>query len=212
MKERIIKALLFDLDGTLLDCKNIHYKALNQALKQHDIKPISKEEHEKIFDGLSTKEKIKKLTNKNGEKLSKEQQKSINELKQKLSIKEFKKLRPKQFLKLKNLINDLSKYYKIGIVSNARQETVITAINKIGINPDIIISNEDVKRIKPFSEPYITALHCLKLRPKDAMVFEDNHYGITSARSAGIPLINKTNPKDILTILEIMKEIHQKKS
>ena len=57
-----IKLIVFDLDGVLVDTKNIHFNALNNALKKEKIKyEISYDEHLKIFDGLTTKEKLQIL-------------------------------------------------------------------------------------------------------------------------------------------------------
>ena len=61
------RLFIFDLDGTLIDSKEIHFNALNKALTDVDPKyAISIKDQEKIFDGLSTKEKLKILTKNNG--------------------------------------------------------------------------------------------------------------------------------------------------
>ena len=57
----MIKAIIFDLDGVLVDTKKIHFEALNIALEKHNFKKISFEDHVKIFDGLPTLEKLKIL-------------------------------------------------------------------------------------------------------------------------------------------------------
>ena len=60
----MIKAIIFDLDGVLVDTKKIHFEALNEALEKHNFEKISFEDHVKIFDGLPTLEKLK-ILNKN---------------------------------------------------------------------------------------------------------------------------------------------------
>src|SRR5271165_4249878 len=58
----MIKLIVFDFDGVIADCKEIHYQALNKALEQIDPKYIiTPEEHVKTFDGLSTKKKLSLL-------------------------------------------------------------------------------------------------------------------------------------------------------
>ena len=60
-----IKSIIFDLDGVLVDTKNIHFEALNKSLK--DVKTgyqISYKDHVRIFDGLPTLEKLKILEKK----------------------------------------------------------------------------------------------------------------------------------------------------
>ena len=53
----MIKNLIFDLDGVLVDTRDIHYEALNYALKKNDLEPISYNDHIRIYDGLPTLKK-----------------------------------------------------------------------------------------------------------------------------------------------------------
>jgi len=60
----MIKGIIFDLDGVLVDTKKIHFNALNMALKENKINyQISLEDHLKVFDGLPSKEKLFILNN-----------------------------------------------------------------------------------------------------------------------------------------------------
>jgi beta-phosphoglucomutase-like phosphatase (HAD superfamily) len=57
------RLFIFDLDGTLVDSKEIHFDALNEALKEiHPKYVISKEDQENLFEGLPTKEKLNMLS------------------------------------------------------------------------------------------------------------------------------------------------------
>ena len=58
------KLVIFDLDGVLIDSKDYHYEALNQALGDEYV--ISREEHVSIYDGLPTKAKLELLTRNKG--------------------------------------------------------------------------------------------------------------------------------------------------
>ena len=60
----MIKVIIFDLDGVLVDTKNIHFYALNFSLKRNNLKEITYEDHIKIFDGLPTSEKLKLILKK----------------------------------------------------------------------------------------------------------------------------------------------------
>ena len=58
------KLVIFDLDGVLIDSKDYHYEALNEALgSQYE---ISREEHVSVYDGLPTKAKLELLTQNKG--------------------------------------------------------------------------------------------------------------------------------------------------
>src|SRR5690349_10956359 len=53
-----IRCVLFDLDGVLLDARELHYETLNQALEEFGYRPIPREDHLARFDGLSTSQKL----------------------------------------------------------------------------------------------------------------------------------------------------------
>ena len=55
----MIKLIIFDLDGVLVDARELHYTALNKALESIDKNyVISREEHLSTYDGLSTTKKL----------------------------------------------------------------------------------------------------------------------------------------------------------
>ena len=63
----MIKLVLFDLDGVLINAKNIHFDSLNKALADYDeTYVITEEEHLKIYDGHKTQQKLEMLTNNKG--------------------------------------------------------------------------------------------------------------------------------------------------
>ena len=103
----MIKAIIFDLDGVLVDTKKIHFEALNLALKKFNYNEISFEDHTKIFDGLPTSEKLK-ILNRNG-KLAKNNFSKINKYKQKITSDILKK----RIKKNSNLIDIFKKLHKI---------------------------------------------------------------------------------------------------
>ena len=77
----MIKLVVFDLDGVLVEARDIHYHAFNRALSTIDDKyVINREEHLSIYDGLPTKKKLEILTKEKG--LSKDNYQEIWERKQ----------------------------------------------------------------------------------------------------------------------------------
>ena len=107
------KLIIFDLDGVLVEAKNIHYDALNQALG--DDYAISWKEHLSTYDGLKTFQKLDMLSEQKG--LPIEIHKQIWESKQKLTLQKLKQLKPNQ--NLQQLMNALvNEGYKISVCSN----------------------------------------------------------------------------------------------
>ena len=78
-----IKAILFDMDGVLIDAKEWHYEALNKALSHFGFL-INRDAHLTTYDGLPTKNKLEKLSEAQG--LPKGLHEHINKLKQKYTI------------------------------------------------------------------------------------------------------------------------------
>ena len=78
-----IKAIIFDMDGVLIDAKEWHYEALNKALSLFGYE-ISRYDHLITYDGLPTKDKLKMLSMERG--LPEKLHPYINQLKQKYTI------------------------------------------------------------------------------------------------------------------------------
>ena len=119
----MIKVIIFDLDGVLVDTKIIHFKALNLALKKYKCQEISIDEHIKIYDGLPTNEKLKILNKKYN--LPKNLFNKINKFKQKITSLILKK----EIKKNKNILEifkNLHKNYKIAVATNAANSTLKT--------------------------------------------------------------------------------------
>ena len=125
------RLFIFDLDGVLVDSKEIHYKALNKALllvgKQYI---ISIDEQKETFEGLTTNQKLKILTKTRG--LPEHKYDFIWKNKQENSIIFFKNLNPDAeliniFKVIKN--NDI----KIAVASNSIQKTLETCLVSLGL-------------------------------------------------------------------------------
>ena len=118
----MIKHIIFDLDGVLVNTKLIHYKALNLALTNESKKyEINWDEHLKFYDGLSTLKKLEILLVK--KKLPKKKFSKIIEQKNKFTKKLLKK-EIKYNQKLFDLFFEISKKYNISVASNAIRETI----------------------------------------------------------------------------------------
>ncbi len=184
----MIKAIIFDLDGVLVDTKNIHFEALNEALKKFNFKEIKFEEHVKIFDGLPTYEKLKILNKKKN--LPKKNFLKINKYKQKITSEILKK-RIKKNLKILNIFKNLHKKYKIAVATNAVNSTLKICLDKLGISKyvDYKLSNEDIKFPKPNPEIYLRIFIKFGIYPSEALIVEDSHYGREAAISSGARLL-----------------------
>lgn len=196
----MIKLLIFDMDGTLIELKKIHYEALNEALCQVDEKyVISPEEHEDKYDGLPTMTKLNMLTIYKG--LPIDEYGKIWKIKQDITseiIDKYLLTDEKVFKTLENL-----KYvdkYNIVIASNSIRKTIASALNKTGLIHviDDYISNEDVSNVKPNPEMFFKVMKMWNVAPNETMIFEDSKYGLEAAYATDAYVYEVKNTKDII--------------
>jgi HAD superfamily hydrolase (TIGR01509 family) len=189
-----VKLIAFDLDGVLIETKEFHFKALNEALsKKYE---ISIEEHLSIYDGLKTTRKLEILTEK--KMLPRELHLKIWEDKQKRTLEYFSGIVPDE-----NLINCLSKLseegYKIACCSNSIRKSVLAVLSRLGIISffDYIVSNEDVKNGKPHPEMYWKVMSEFSILPEEVLIIEDSPTGLLAAQLSGANVFRVESPKCI---------------
>ncbi len=209
MKENMedkIKLIIFDLDGVLVEAKNIHYDALNDALGEEYA--ITWNEHLSIYDGLKTNQKLDMLSERKG--LDKSLHTEIWNKKQKLTLQKLKLLEPSEVL-IELMDSLVERGYKISVCSNSIRKTVLTVLSKLGIMEymDYIISNEDVENSKPHPEMYWNAISKMKCLPEETLIVEDSPYGLlAAARSKShILRVKNTEQTNLKNINNKLKQI-----
>jgi beta-phosphoglucomutase len=200
-----IKAVLFDLDGVLVDTRKLHYLALSLALQELGFE-LSHEEHELHYDGLPTYTKVAMLTERF--QFTPEQVLTLNLRKQKHTIELLQgKILPTQeqfnifsYLKEKNI--------KMAICSNTKRSTLNHIIKNLNISQFLAfsLSNEDVQEPKPSPEIYLTAMSMLGVTAEETLVFEDSPHGLESARNS-LARVEQVENSDNLTLERIKKII-----
>lgn len=191
------KAIIFDLDGVLVDSKELHYDALNLALKSVNEKyVISRQEQATIFEGMTTRSKLDILSHTRG--LPRELHNYIWNLKQQYSAAMFEDL-PKD----EDLIGIFKSIFDqgilIGVASNSIRETLDTCLSNLGILKfiSVSLSNEDVANPKPNPEIYNKCMLMLGSVPTSTIVFEDSIIGIQAAKQSGAFLVEVESRKDL---------------
>jgi len=202
------KLVIFDLDGVLIDSRELHYDALNEALRKVGQEfVISREEHLSTYDGLNTTRKLELLSEQKG--LDRKYFNQIWQDKQNATFDLIRKLPANNTAKY--IIDELKKKgWKIGVASNSIRETIRIALNTIGILGDVdyIVSNEDVKRTKPFPEMYWKCMTALNALPKNTIIVEDSHIGRQGAIDSGAILYPVENAND-LNGIKFMDKINE---
>lgn len=182
-----VKAIIFDLDGVLVDATEWHYEALNRALALFGYN-ISRYQHVTAYNGLPTRKKLEMLSVEKG--FPRGLQSLVNKIKQKYTREEILRSCTPVFEK-EFMVHQLKRDgYKLGVCSNSIRESVELMLRGSGILElfDCVLSNEDVKQPKPDPEMYLAAFQRLGVKPEEAMVVEDAPHGIEAARRSGAVL------------------------
>jgi HAD superfamily hydrolase (TIGR01509 family) len=193
----MIRLVIFDLDGVLVDSKDTHYESLNMALR--DVDPayvISRDDHISRYDGLPTNRKLEKLHEERG--LPVEKFKDIWTQKQNYTFDLINStVHPSQdiidvFRELK------SRDIKIWVASNSIKKTVELYLTRLGLIEliDGFVSNQDVKKSKPNPEMYLKCMVETSNEPCETVVVEDSQVGITAAIKSGANVLPVRNSKD----------------
>lgn len=193
----MIKLIIFDLDGVLVDAKDIHYHSLNEALSEIDPKyVIDLEDHCINYDGLPTKKKLKLLTEK--KELPESLHEKVWKLKQEKTANVIKSTLTRDD-RLCEILKNLHQDYKIYVASNSINESVRLMLYKTGLieHVDYYVSNEDVKHPKPHSEIYFRCMIHAGVNPQECLIIEDSYFGRMAAVDSGAFVLGVDFPEDV---------------
>jgi HAD superfamily hydrolase (TIGR01509 family) len=205
-----IKAVIFDMDGVLIEAKDWHYKALNKALGLFGME-ISRYDHLVTYDGLPTRKKLEMLSSECG--LPVRLHEFINDIKQQYTMElVYAQCKPR-FHHEYALARLKKEGYKLAVASNSIRQTVQVMMERSALLGylDFYLSNQDVKIGKPDPEIYVQAIQRLGLEPNECLIVEDNENGKQAARGSGAWLmevdeVEEVNYQNIMrTILQIEK-------
>jgi HAD superfamily hydrolase (TIGR01509 family) len=180
---KTIKAILFDLNGVIINDESIHELAFVHVINKHG-HDLSHLDYYKYCFGKTDLEGFAYL---------------ISKLK--LDVAAVELVKEKADLYLENikdnirsypgvleLISDLKGKYKFALVSSSNKNEVEMTLKYFKIEKyfGAVITASDIKRGKPDPEPYLKALKALKLKPINCVAIEDSPNGVKSAKAAGV--------------------------
>lgn len=192
----MIKAVIFDMDGVLIDAREWHYESLNRALALFGF-TIPRHEHLTTFDGLPTRRKLEILSA--TQALPVELHAFINEMKQIYTMElVYTKCKP-VFLQERALSRLRADGYRLAVASNSIRDTVSVMMKRAALSQylEFELSNEDVRTGKPDPEIYNTAIARLGLTPEECLIVEDNENGVKAARASGAHVMVVRDVNDV---------------
>ena len=206
------KLIIFDLDGVLVEAKEIHYTTLNKAIEEVAGGEfiITPAEHLSTYDGLKTQQKLDMLTKSKG--LSVDYHEHIWNLKQLLTINAISQLKVDN--RLVEIFKELrERGYQLACCSNSIRRSVLVMLSKIGLIEymDLILSNEDVKNSKPHPEMYWKGMSMMGVLPEETLIVEDSPHGLLAASRSRANVLRVDNPSD-LTLEKLETKLKETKS
>src|SRR5262245_29415453 len=152
-RQAMIKAVVFDMDGVLIEAKDWHYEALNRALRLFGIE-ISRYDHITTFDGLPTRKKLQLLSAVHD--LPSELHEFINDMKQLYTMEIVHSRCKPRFNHEYALAQLRALNYKLVVASNSIRSTIEVMMERAALAKylDFVVSNQDVTRAKPDPEMY----------------------------------------------------------
>lgn len=201
----MIQALVFDLDGVLVDAADWHAQALNKALGLFGYS-ISPEEHESTYNGLPTLVKLQMLSKHRGFPIALHG--FVNEMKQKFTREIFLREcrpRPEVTAAIHHLRNE---GFRVAVASNSARVTVDLALAGLELDQafDVVLSHEDVGRSKPDPEIYRECFRRLDVQPREALILEDSEPGIRAARDSRAHVMVVKDPAEV-TLGNILRQV-----
>lgn len=183
-----MRAVIFDMDGVLINSMKYHISSWKEAFKSFGLKTTNRELS--LFEGMSFRETIKIISKNNNVELSQEDIDTIYSTKKEILNKTLEFDLFDEITKILEFLR--SKNVKLGVVTGSNKEFAHSIIDKYFKDVfDIVITSDDVDtgKGKPHPEPYLKAIDELNLKTNEAIVIENAPLGIKSAKTAGLRVI-----------------------
>ena len=196
----LIKAVMFDLDGVIVDTSNHHYLSWKKLCLElgYNLTETGNE----FIKGLSREDSFLKIVDMANITFSEEKFKEYLIKKNSYYLNLINTITPKNILPgVESFLRYLKKKsIKISLCSSSKNAKLV--LRKLDLIHffDFIIDGNDIKMSKPNPEIFLTASKKLKAEPKDCLVFEDSQSGIDAANNAGMIVMgigNKNKLKNL---------------
>jgi HAD superfamily hydrolase (TIGR01509 family) len=198
-----VKLVIFVLDGVLVETRDLHFRALNEALMECGVPPISREDHETRYNGLPTTKKLDLLLGYDGPLVHDR----IWALKQRNTERAIAEIpRDERLIALRKALKDRG--IKVVVASNSRGKTILAALERLGFEPDSYISASMVGKPKPAPDMYWRAMSWMNSAARDTLIIEDSEVGRQAAEASGAKVLMVKGPEEVTLerILEALGE------
>jgi beta-phosphoglucomutase len=190
------EAILFDLDGVLVDTEHLHFQCWQTLLKPHGIN-LDWTTYLKNYVGVSDLEMLQQCVGLRGHTFALELFNNCYQRKNEL----FKKtIMTSQLTITPGLTSFLISLrpLKLAVVSSSDRSEVNAVLAAANLHSlfDVVVCGNEVSRRKPAPDPYIKAAEILAIRR--ALVVEDSSAGEASGLAAGFDVVRISSPSEML--------------
>jgi beta-phosphoglucomutase family hydrolase len=187
----MIKVVIFDMDGVIVESEHIHIEAEQQTMLKHGVRISAEELH--TYTGTTAEFMLTELIK--NYRLKTTFERMFNEKEEILF-----KLLEKETRPTKGVIELLKKLkqkgIKLAIASSSHRKLIDYVLRRLDIGQlfDFVVSAEDIAHSKPNPEIFLKSAWGLKVEPVECLVVEDAKLGIEAAKNAGMRVIGYRNP------------------
>jgi beta-phosphoglucomutase len=215
---KMIKAVIFDMDGVLADSHGIFNRLFTEIVRKELNLNISEEEFSR-YPGIRFEQRIEKIAKLKGYKVSDQEIEKVIAKGRYIYYTDnlsFVKI----YEGVKELLDILeSNGLKIALGTNGSKRTVLKLIKNLDIEKyfSVIVTFDDVSAGKPFPDIFLRDAKEMDLSPKECVVVEDSIEGIDAAKAAGMKVIavmttqKKEELKNADLIVDSIKDINMEK-
>ncbi len=185
----MIKAVIFDLDGVIIDTAHYHYIAWKRLASEFGITLTPA--HNELLKGVSRMRSLEIILSLGNIDLPLEQREQLAEKKNNWFVEYIESIRPEEiFPGVIELIRALKKKgVKVGLASSSKNAPRVIELLGISSDFDTIVDGTMIIHTKPDPEIFLLAAHELGVEPKYCLVFEDAEAGVEAGLAAGMKCV-----------------------
>lgn len=193
----MIKAIIFDLDGVIVDTAHYHYLAWKRLANEFNI-DLTPDKNE-LLKGVSRKESLEIILSLGNLKKTDEEKEALAVRKNGWFVEYVEKMNATEiFTGVKEMITTLKQAgYRVALASSSKNAQ--TVIVRLGIKNefDTIVDGTMITHSKPHPEIFLTAASRLQVNPLECLVFEDAEAGVEAAIRAGMKCVGVGSKKQL---------------
>ncbi len=187
----MLEAVIFDMDGVIIDSEPIHFEVDKMMLKNCGVNILAEELHEYV--GMTSPEMWTRLKEKYKIKLSVEE---LMRLQLDTKLNAIEKMDEKPISGVLSLLKSLRENsIKIALASSAPRQLIMAVLKKFDIENyfHIVLSGEKVEKGKPKPDIFEEISRILNIAPENCLVIEDSQNGVKAEKCAGMKCIGFIN-------------------